>query len=97
MDLADRPTSIASDGQSLDAQRAARLAAMSASATDLYEQRNKSLAQRAEDERGEDEKDERLRKKYGKEDVSGGFFREGMGGSLADSLARRAGKGLLKE
>ena len=108
LDLADRPTTLPSslppptnghttNGGSLDDMRAARLAAMSSSANDFYDQRNKSLSQRAEIDRLEAEKDARMRKKYGTEDVNGHFFRENTGMNLGEALSRRAGKGLLKD
>jgi len=86
-----------SNGLSLDEQRAARLAAMSSSATELYESRTKSLAQRAEEEKREMAKDAQMRAKYGKEEASAGFFKQHAALGLSESLARRAGKGLQKD
>jgi hypothetical protein len=83
-------------GNALDEQRAARLAAMSASATEMYSNREKTLAQRAEEERKEREKDELHRKKFGKEAAHAGFFKQQGEMGLGESLQRRAGKGLQK-
>ncbi|KAK4683633.1 hypothetical protein P7C73_g6601, partial [Tremellales sp. Uapishka_1] len=111
MDLDDLPTSSrlappppAQSKPNLDDARAARLAAMASSANELYEERTKTLAQRAEEERMQLAKEDAMRKKYGKEDTKGAFVREQerlgmMGGSigLAESLQRRSGKGLMRE
>ncbi|KAK8858511.1 hypothetical protein IAR55_002738 [Kwoniella newhampshirensis] len=113
MDLADRPTSTSQyqsrppppapaangngNSSTLEEQRAARLAAMSASANQLYEERSKTLAQRAEEERREAEREQKMRAKYGQEQASAGFFKEQSGLGLSETLARRAGKGLLKD
>ncbi|KGB74826.1 pre-mRNA-splicing factor CWC25 [Cryptococcus deuterogattii R265] len=81
----------------LDDQRAARLAAMSASADELYSSRSKSLAARAEEERREQESDEKMRQKYGKEQASANFFSQQSQLGLGEALQRRGGKGLLKD
>lgn len=81
----------------LEDQRAARLAAMSASADELYSSRSKSLAARAEEERREQEKDEKMRQKYGKEQASANFFSQQSQLGLGEALQRRGGKGLLKD
>ncbi|OCF41507.1 pre-mRNA-splicing factor CWC25 [Kwoniella heveanensis CBS 569] len=81
----------------LDDMRAARLAAMSSSATELYNQRAKTLAQRAEEEKKELEKEAKLRAKYGKDQANAGFFSQQTSMGLSESLQRRAGKGLLKD
>jgi hypothetical protein len=104
MDLAERPTSqptrapapVNAQAKSLEEQRAARLAAMSASAHEMDTQRTKSLAQRAVDEQREKEKDERMRTKYGKEDVKGVFFAQKAEMGLSDMISRRAGQGLQR-
>jgi hypothetical protein len=93
MDLADRPTS----NSALNEQRAARLAAMQSSASQLDVSRTQSLAQRAERERIEDEKDALMRKKYGKEEVHGAFYKQQTEMALSENLARRGGKGLQKD
>ncbi|WWC70662.1 uncharacterized protein I206_104613 [Kwoniella pini CBS 10737] len=85
------------NGQSLDEMRAARLAAMQSSATQLYDQRTKSLAERAEAERRESEKDEKMRAKYGQEQANAAFFKQQSGMNLSETLSRRGGKGLLKD
>ncbi|WRT67683.1 uncharacterized protein IL334_004655 [Kwoniella shivajii] len=108
MDMADRPTSSRpvptngssstnGSGQSLDEMRAARLAAMQSSATEMYDQRTKTLAQRAEEQQRETERDEKMRAKYGQEQASAGFFKQQSGMNLSESLSRRAGKGLLRD
>ncbi|EIW73663.1 hypothetical protein TREMEDRAFT_67482 [Tremella mesenterica DSM 1558] len=79
----------------LDEMRAARLAAMSQSADQLYSSRTQVLSQRAEQEKREAEREERLRSKYGQEDVRGGFFKERSNMNLSEALGRRAGKGLV--
>jgi hypothetical protein len=81
----------------MDEQRAARLAAMQSSASQLEDSRTMSLAQRAEKEKMEDARDALLRKKYGKEEVAGGFFKQQSGLGLSETLARRGGKGLQKD
>lgn len=81
----------------LDDMRAARLAAMSSSADQLYESRTKALAQRAEAERADREKEDAMRKRYGKEEVAAGFFKQGAAMGLAEGLARRGGKGLQRD
>lgn len=100
MDLAERPTNSRPLPQppavNLEEQRAARLAAMSASAHEMDSQRTKSLAQRAEEERLEKEKDDRMRKKYGKEDVKGVFFAQKGEMGLSEMISRRAGQGLQR-
>lgn len=109
LEMADRPTSFAGpsrpappsntgsgSGNPLDDQRAARLAAMQSSASELDQSRNMSLAQRAEKERIEDMKDQMMRKKYGKEEVHGGFYKQQTDMALSETLARRGGKGLQK-
>jgi hypothetical protein len=45
----------------------------------------------------EDARDALLRKKYGKEEVAGGFFKQQSGLGLSETLARRGGKGLQKD
>ncbi|OCF55022.1 pre-mRNA-splicing factor CWC25 [Kwoniella mangroviensis CBS 10435] len=109
LDMADRPTTSSrshpqppsangnGNGQSLDDMRAARLAAMQSSATEMYDQRTKTLAQRAEEDRKESERDEKMRAKYGQEQASAGFFKQQSGMNLSETLSRRAGKGLLKD
>ncbi|ORX40153.1 Pre-mRNA splicing factor-domain-containing protein [Kockovaella imperatae] len=105
LDMADRPTSSrplvpyngSAHSQSLDEMRAARLAAMTASATDLQSSRDKSLAMRAEQDRKEAEKDERLRVKYGQDVANAGFFKAQGEMGLGESLQRRGGKGLQRE
>ncbi|WVF69350.1 hypothetical protein IAT40_004126 [Kwoniella sp. CBS 6097] len=81
----------------LDDMRAARLAAMSSSANELYDQRAKTLAQRAEEEKRELEKEAKMRAKYGKDQANAGFFSQQTSMGLSESLQRRAGKGLLKD
>ncbi|OXH33792.1 pre-mRNA-splicing factor CWC25 [Cryptococcus neoformans] len=81
----------------LEDQRAARLAAMSASADELYSSRSKSLAARAEEERREQQRDEKMRQKYGKEQASANFFSQQSQLGLGEALQRRGGKGLLKD
>jgi hypothetical protein len=81
----------------MDEQRAARLAAMQSSASQLDVSRTQSLAERAAREKLEDEKDAMLRKKYGKEEVHGKFYKQQTEMALSDSLARRGGKGLQKD
>ncbi|WWC88763.1 uncharacterized protein L201_003676 [Kwoniella dendrophila CBS 6074] len=85
------------NGQSLDEMRAARLAAMQSSANEIYDQRTKTLAERAEKDRLETERDEKLRSKYGQEQATAGFFKQQTGMNLSESLQRRAGKGLLRD
>jgi len=102
MDMADRPTSSRpppppASSNALDEQRAARLAAMQSSASQLEDSRTMSLAQRAEKEKMEDEKDALSRKKYGKEEVNGGFYKQQTGMGLSETLARRGGKGLQRD
>jgi len=99
MDMADRPTSSrpTANGTSLDDMRAARLAAMSSSADQLYSQRTQSLAQRAEEEKRQAEKDERMRSKYGKDEANAQFYKMGGEVGLSESLQRRAGKGLQRD
>jgi hypothetical protein len=77
--------------------RAARLAAMSASANELYEQRTKTLAQRAEEERKDNEREARMRKKYGNDDVKGSFYSQKAEMGLGEALQRRAGQGLQRD
>ncbi len=77
--------------------RAARLAAMSSSADQLYSQRTQSLAQRAEEEKRQAEKDERMRSKYGKDEANAQFYKMGGEVGLSESLQRRAGKGLQRD
>ena len=99
MEMADRPVSSRSmptPSNDLDDMRAARLAAMSSSAHQLYEQRTKSLAQRAEEEKRQAETEERMRVKYGKDEASAQFFKLGGEVGLSESLQRRAGKGLQR-
>jgi len=84
-------------GNSLDEMRAARLAAMTQSADQLYQQRTQSLAQRAEEERRQQEEDAKLRAKYGTEEASAGFFKQHAAMGLSESLSRRAGKGLQRD
>ncbi|KAI9631946.1 localization spliceosome protein [Dioszegia hungarica] len=108
MDLADRPTSSRPSqhqptssapnpqAQSLEQQRAARLAAMSASAHEMDNQRTKSLAQRAVEDQREKERDDKMRQKYGKEDVKGVFFAQKSEMGLSDMISRRAGQGLQR-
>ncbi|WVQ72872.1 pre-mRNA-splicing factor CWC25 [Cryptococcus sp. DSM 104548] len=91
------PSTINPQSQTLEDQRAARLAAMSASADQLYSDRSKVLANRAEQERLELAQEERMRQKYGQEQASAGFFKAQTGMGLSESLSRRAGKGLLKD
>jgi hypothetical protein len=77
---------------------------MTASADTMYEERSKTLAQRAEEERLKFEAEEKARARYGKGDTKGAFVREQeqlgmMGGAigLSETLQRRAGKGLVKD
>ena len=107
MDMAERPTSSrpppppppaangAASKNHLDEMRAARLAAMSASANELYENRTKTLATRAEEEQRENARDERMRARYGQEQASAAFFKEQTNMNLSEALGRRAGKGLI--
>ena len=100
--MADRPTSSTSGqradgGAALDDMRAARLAAMTASAAALYSERGKTLAQRAEEEKREQEQDERMRVKYGREGANAGFFKQQGELGLGEALQRRAGKGLQRD
>lgn len=100
MDMAERPASsptAPANGNALDDMRAARLAAMSSSADQLSEQRTKSLAERAEEEKRQAEKDERMRAKYGKDEANAQFFKLGGEVGLSESLQRRAGKGLQRD
>ncbi|ORY31354.1 Pre-mRNA splicing factor-domain-containing protein [Naematelia encephala] len=108
MDLAERPTSSrpsaqppASNGNGnsnhLDEMRAARLAAMSQSATELYAQRTKTLSSMAQVEKEELAREERMRTKYGQEHVAAGFFKQKSEMGLGENLARRAGKGLQRD
>ncbi|WVR06264.1 hypothetical protein IAU60_003294 [Kwoniella sp. DSM 27419] len=107
MDMADRPATSSSrtpvpatapnGGSNLDDMRAARLAAMTASASELYDQRTKSLAQRAEEEKREMEREEKMRAKYGQDQAKAGFFSQQTSMGLSESIQRRAGKGLLKD
>lgn len=69
---------------------------MSASAHEMDTQRTKSLAQRAIDDQKEQEKDDRMRQKYGKEDVKGAFFAQKAEMGLSDMISRRAGQGLQR-
>lgn len=69
---------------------------MQSSASELDQSRTMSLAQRAEKERMEDMKDAMMRKKYGKEEVHGGFYKQQTEMALSENLARRGGKGLQK-
>jgi hypothetical protein len=85
------------DPATIAAERAAKLAAMSASASALDELRTKSLAQRAEQERAEMEKEERMRKKYTKDDVKGAFFAQKTEMGLSETLGRRNGVGLQRD
>jgi hypothetical protein len=107
LDMADRPTSSRPHNppppsnsnahtSSLDEQRAARLAAMQSSASELLDSRNKSLAQRAEKEKMEEERDARMRAKYGQEEVKGAFFKQQTEMGLSEALGRRGGKGLQR-
>jgi hypothetical protein len=70
---------------------------MQSSASQLEDSRSMSLAQRAEKEKMEDARDALLRKKYGKEEVAGGFFKQQSGLGLSETIARRGGKGLQKD
>jgi hypothetical protein len=104
MDLADAPTTSRAPppppkpSQSiLDEQRAARLAAMSSTADQLYAERSKTLAQRAEEQKRDEEKDMALRKKFGKETVSAGFYNQSGVADLGEALGRRGGKGLQRD
>ena len=100
MDMADRPVSsrpMPVNGNELDDMRAARLAAMSSSAHQLYEQRTKSLAERAEEEKRQAETEEKMRVKYGQDEASAQFFKLGGEVGLSESLQRRAGKGLQRD
>ena len=83
--------------QSLDDMRVARLAAMTASAHSLQSSRDQSLGQRAEEDRKEAEKEERMRTKYGKDVANAGFFNSQREMGLGESLSRRGGKGLQRE
>jgi hypothetical protein len=106
MDMADRPTSFrpqppapvsaSNTNSDLDAQRAARLAAMTSSANDLYDQRTKSLAARAEEEKREAERDAIMRKRYGKEEAAAGFFKQQSELNLGEAMSRRGGQGLQR-
>lgn len=85
----------------LDDMRAARLAAMSASADQMSAERSTKLAQRAQEEKRIFEAEERARSRYHKDEAAGMFMKhqEQLGGSvgLAESLQRRGGKGLLRD
>lgn len=106
MDMADRPissrqqpaapVSFNSTNSDLDAQRAARLAAMTSSANDLYSQRTKSLAARAEEEKREAERDAKMRQRYGKEEAAAGFFKQQSELNLGEAMSRRGGQGLQR-
>lgn len=85
------------DPAKLAEERAAKLAAMTASASELDATRTKSLAQRAEEERLEMEKEERMRKKYTNEDVKGTFFAQKSEMGLSETLGRRNGVGLQRD
>ncbi|CAK9785057.1 hypothetical protein CC85DRAFT_308795 [Cutaneotrichosporon oleaginosum] len=88
-------------GNALDDMRAARLAAMSGAASQMYAERSTKLAQRAEEEKRVFEAEERARAKYHRDEAAGMFMKhqEQLGGSvgLAESLQRRGGKGLLRD
>lgn len=88
-------------GNSLDDMRAARLAAMTASADQLQAERSKKLAAREEEERKVFEAEERARSRYHKDEAAGLFMKqqEQMSGgvSLGEALGRRGGKGLLRD
>ena len=86
-----------SHSQNLDDMRAARLAAMTASAHSLQSSRDHSLATRAEQDRREAEKEERMRSKYGKDVANAGFFNSQREMGLGESLSRRGGKGLQRD
>ena len=92
-----RSSAPAPDAAQLAAERAAKLAAMTASASELDATRTKSLAQRAEEERVEMEKEERMRKKYTKDDVKGTFFAQKTEIGLSETLGRRNGVGLQRD
>lgn len=62
----------------------------------MQQQRTQTLAQRAEQEKLEDEREERMRKKWGKDDVKAGFYGHKTEMGLSDVLARRAGQGLQR-
>lgn len=59
-------------------------------------QRTKSLAQRAIEDQREKERDDKMRQKYGKEDVKGVFFAQKSEMGLSDMISRRAGQGLQR-
>lgn len=96
-----RPAPAPAANSSLDDTRAARLAAMSASADSLYAERSQTLARRAEEEKKVLESEEKARSKYHRDEAAGMFMKhqEEMSGqqSLAQSLQRRGGMGLLKD
>lgn len=81
----------------MDEQRAARLAAMQSSASELDVSRTQSLAARAEKERLEEARDAAARAKYKKEEVHGTFFKQQSGMGLSESLSRRGGQGLQRD
>ena len=102
--MADRPTSSSTssrplppNNKPLDDMRAARLAAMSNSAEQLYSDRTKVLTERAEEEKRQVEREEKMRAKYGKDDAHATFFKQQGEMGLSESLQRRAGKGLQRD
>lgn len=70
---------------------------MSSSADQMYQQRTKSLAERAEEEKRQAEKEAKMRAKYGKEEANAQFYKLVGDVGLSESLQRRAGKGLQRD
>jgi len=69
---------------------------MTSSANDLYSQRTKSLAARAEEEKREAERDAKMRQRYGKEEAAAGFFKQQSELNLGEAMSRRGGQGLQR-
>lgn len=85
----------------LDDMRAARLAAMSATASAVHAERKQTLAERAAEERKVFEREEAARKRYHRDEAAGLMMKHtekvSGGVGLAESLQRRGGKGLLRD
>jgi hypothetical protein len=84
---------------SREAERAARLAAMSVNAEEMHAERNVRLAQREEEERKVQEKEDEERRQNAKDGVKGGSFlgsqhKKLMAGNLGDRM-REGRRGLV--
>jgi len=93
----NRYTSASSSSR--EAERAARLAAMSANAEEMLAERNVRLAQREEEERNIREKEEEERRQNARDGVKGGSFLDSqhkrlMAGNLGDRM-REGRRGLV--